>query len=202
MVIKIVDLFVFSWDYIIETLPLIWLIVLCIFDYWDDFLLKRFYCKTLEKLGRNITDCRNGHPQLKCQNFTYINDPKDQCPVFVPIEKHLSNIEKDCPKIFHSSSHVQQNIFWKIVKDGFVRYHQATYFEIIFLQFFIVALLAKSSEVRTITFIIACGCFLVPYLVMTYFKQEPMPIFESRNMRLGVAGFIWFIIIGLFTIAI
>jgi hypothetical protein len=155
------------------------------------------------KLGRNIEKCRTGHPTLKCESFTSTDSKTDCCPVFVPLRNKLPDWEKDCPSSFDTKhNHEVKGIFWSTIRDGFVRYNQATYFEIMFIQFFILSLLTPSNGVHLASLVAACCIFLFPYLLLTYFQEEPLPLFEDRNMRLLAAISVWLIVVGLATIAI
>ena len=141
---------------------------------------------------------------LKCQSYTTPDDHNDKCPIFVPLRKHLPDFEKDCPKYFqvHSSDQDNHSVFWSTIRNGFVRYHQAAYFEILFIQFFIISLLNQSPLIHLLSIVSACVIFLFPYLLLTYFEQEPLPLFENKNMRLALAFFLWLFVIGLFSIQV
>lgn len=195
-----------------ETLPLIWLIVLCIYDFKKDFTLKTFFCIVADEIYRRKEEIRGKDTHWECP---LLKVSLDRCPVFFTLNKYKRDFLKRCPKVFKEvqpeakkktfttdklvskTQNKETDIFWTIVEKGFLRNNQATYFEIIFIQFFIVGLTANLESIRYIGFFIAVVIFLFPYLLFTFIDQEPLKFFENKRKRLFLVIFTWFFVAGL-----
>lgn len=180
-----------------ETLPLVWLIFLCIADIKNEFTLRTFFCQTVDGIYRRMAEMRGIDqnwecPSLKNDLTVYKNhNIAYKCPVFFSLEKYKARFQ-DCPQIFENVDG-----FWVAIQKGFMRYNQAMYFEIFFIQFFIISLTTNILQIRYISAFMAVVIFLFPYFLLTYQERKPMPFFENKKKRLLFAVFIWLFVLGL-----
>jgi len=173
----------------VEVLPLVWLIVLCIFDSKKNFSLKVFYCEAL----KNLT-LKNNLFRVGCTTVD------SDCPIFGQLKKNIEEFDKYCPSIIEEHEKQNPNSFWVSIKRLCFRYQQAAFWEVIFIQFFIGYLHADSQYPRypmnylgitsnlvaVFYLILTALIFLFPYLLYTYFEQEPISWYVDKKRRFAI----------------
>jgi hypothetical protein len=185
-----------------ESLPLVWLVILCIFDFKNEFTLRTFFCQVVTEAHRRMEEFRGRGKNWQCPNLY----TPYKCPIFYTLDINKPELPERCPKMFkevkvekpENKEHTKAvDAFWTTVQKGFMRYNQATYFEIIFIQFFIIGLTTNLKEIRYISAFFAIVIFLFPYFLLTYQEQKPLTFFENKKKRLLFAIFMWFFVVGL-----
>lgn len=178
---------------IIETIPLLWLILICVLDLTIQFRVKSYFCTTLDEIRNNMDALRGQGQPWECPNLS----SDIPCPLFYTLNELKGDFTENCPKTFYHDSKKDENNkkidkFWDKILKGFNRFTQAAYFEVIFLQFFVIYLLALSVTAKTMAAIVAIF-FASCYLFLTHFKHEPVQIIVSRKNRLFFAIILWFV---------
>jgi len=184
-----------------ESLPLIWLIVLCIFDLKNEFTLRVFFCQVVDEAHRKIENILGKNTDWECPSLKTTLLGTYFCPIYYTLIKYRSYHWGKCPEVFSEvevGAKIKAiDIFWTTIQKGFLRYNQAMYFEIIFIQFFIISLTTKLESIRFLSAFIAVGIFLFPYFLLTYNEQKPLKFFENKKQRLLFAVFIWCFVVGI-----
>lgn len=182
-----------------DTLPIIWLLVLCIYDVINDFMSKAFFCKVVDEVHRKMEIIRGKDTEWECPTLN--SSCEYDCPIFYTLDKYKANLIENCPKVFKevkvNDALKANDAFWTAINDGFLRSHQAMYFEIIFIQFFITGLTTNVEDISLLCFIIALLIFLFPYFLLTHSSHKPILSFENKYLRLTFVFCIWLFIIGL-----
>ena len=166
-----------------ETLPMMWLLVLCSYDLHNDFSLRRFYCEMVKDL---ILKMRLIRPN--CNN--------ESCPIFKKILDNREKLEVYCPDKIKIPP--KNNQFWGFIKRMGIRYQQASFFEVLFIQLFICCIEANlKMDTRLTIFYGAMTAifFLFPYLLFTYFSDGTLIFYEIKIMRTLIVISLWIIII-------
>lgn len=70
--------------------------------------------------------------------------------------------------------------------DGINMYHQATFLEIIAIQFIILAAVTASRVVEVISLLLGLALLVVGIGIYTYSLKIKSPIFENPKIRLGI----------------
>jgi hypothetical protein len=178
---------------IVETIPLLWLILICTLDLSIQFRIKSYFCETLDEIRNNMDVLRGRGEEWQCPNI----ENATPCPLFFSLDQIKENFSEECPRTFYYDRKKDQagkevDRFWDTILKGFNRFTQAAYFEVIFLQFFVVYLLASSITAKTIAASVAIF-FAICFLFLTHFIRSPVQIIVSRKNRLIFAGILWFI---------
>lgn len=170
---------------------------MCIFDLVNHFSLKAFYCSTIDDIHRNMDSARGLGTTWECKCY---RKKSMDCPIFFTLEKNRKDFPESCPDFVSTNTKngkkINVDYFWNTIRLGFLRYNQSTYFEIIFIQLFILGLISEEPWVRAFGYSTAIIVFLFPYLLLTYFKRRPLAFFENRKLRLVFAVLMWFIVFG------
>jgi hypothetical protein len=165
---------------LIEGIPLYYLGVLCILDIHQNLHLKIFFCSIVERIHKNRESIRKGI----CRNYGVHEDP---CPVFSIIKKNEANFLELCPKIFMNQKEcVGAPVFWGIVMDGINMFHQATFLEIIAIQFVILAAVTESKVVSIISLCLGLALLIIGIGIYTYSLKIKSPIFLNSWVRLFI----------------
>jgi hypothetical protein len=165
---------------LIEGIPLYYLAVLCVLDIHKQLHLKIFFCSIVERIHVKRGSIRQGF----CDNYGV---RKDTCPVFSIIRENESSLPEICPRIFMNRTETTgPHVFWGIVMDGINMYHQATFLEIIAIQFIILAAVTASRIVEVISLLLGLALLVVGIGIYTYSLKIKSPIFENPKIRLGI----------------
>ncbi len=188
-----------------ESLPLIWLMVLCIFDLVNDFTLRKFFCQEVDEIRTKMRIILGEKKDWECPSLKDTLAKNYLCPIYYTLIKYSERPFGECPKVFgevkvktSKSEWIKApDEFWITIRKGFLRHNQAMYFEVIFIQFFIVSLTTNLEEIRFISACIAIAIFLFPYFLLTYNEQKPLKFYEDKKQRLLFTIFTWFFVLGL-----
>lgn len=175
---------------IIETIPLIYLMLLSIADLWRDFFSHTFFCKTVAEVYHNMNEIRGTNGAKLCAN---LNTPKS-CPIFYTIEANLDKLDNECPKFLHDAN----DKFWSIIERGYLRVYQGSYFEVVSFQFIILGLTAGNDIILWIGVGIGLILLVFAYLVATITDIKPLRYFENKKYRAAFTFGILLFIIGLY----
>jgi hypothetical protein len=168
-----------------DTLPMVWLLLMCIYDWQDGFSLRNFYCNTIRDIILKIE-----HVRPNCS--------KRDCPVFQLILDNKANLETFCPDqidVPPNNSH-----FLGFMKRMSMRYQQAAFFEVIFIQLFICFIESDViNQTRLAVFygIMTLAFFFFPYLKFTYFSQGTNIFYENIYLRTATVVTILYVILSL-----
>jgi len=191
---------------LIGLVPIYYLGFISFLDLIYDFSLKSYFCQTADEIHRKIEDLRGEGQEWECTNLT--SDYKlDKCPLFYSLHKSKKNFHKTCPQIFDAIKIDQSEIkhkdqFWTIIRKGFIRSNQASYFEIFTLQFFVIYLTAEVQTVRYIAFLASIFIFVALHISFQYVIREPFRHYENKWSRLIIIISCAIICIGLYSVPI
>lgn len=165
---------------LIESIPLIYLAVLCVLDIHQHLHLKIFFCSIVERIHTSRESIRRG----LCINYEC---EEDTCPIFSIVKLHEEDLTEVCPRIFMSSGEKGgAHAFWGIVMDGITLFHQATFLEIIAIQFVILAAVTESESkvVSVISLALGLALLIIGIGIYTYSLKIRSPIFSNPWIRL------------------
>lgn len=125
------DLLIERYQQVIGILPIIWLVVICVFDLRNDFSLKVFFCGTVDEIEKRREDIRGERTNWECLNLK--GDYRDdKCPIFYSLKQLKRDFDK-CPGFFDAvnidgGNKKEKDLFWTTIRNGFLRNNQAVYF--------------------------------------------------------------------------
>lgn len=191
----------------VSTIPLIWLFILAILEV-TGFTFKTYFEKALN-LGRD----RSEMILEKCPANTVPNPNK--CPIYkfiIEYFKHrnptkctrklipLSRIEKDPNAIGNGDYWL---VIWSIVYGVIILSRQASFFEVISIQFFIAFLLRDIGVtyntivpsdwdwIRFLYLAISICVFIFALVVQTYIYKDPSSQYTNVKSRIAILALVW-----------
>jgi len=173
---------------IIELTPMLFLLAVSVLDIRYNFLLRAQFCAIVNKIYSKMDSVRGRQTPWECPQ---LKKKIDGCPIFYSLKRHRPELEEDCSTVFHNvePEHTQKrekDEFWVMIRKGFILQHQATFYEVIILQFFLISLLRSSNNMTIcgISLIFTAVLFIFPYVGDTYVNKSPQFIFQDGNIHI------------------
>jgi len=128
-----------------------------------------------------------------CRN---LGSEDDKCPVFSILDRHEEGLKKRCPGFFEKSVNdpahdVKAKHFWGIIINGVNAFHQATFFELIAIQFVILGAVTPSNVIGVLS--VTTGIILLVFGVgvYSYNLQQGIGLFSNIKLRIiFIIGFL------------
>jgi hypothetical protein len=160
----------------------VYLIILSLFDLKHHIHLRIFFCNLVDEIHKNRKEIRENI----CKNYNHEND---ECPIFSILDKNEKDLKKRCPEIFverdtDNLCEKKSKQFWKILIDGFIIFHQATFFEIIAIQFIILGAVSQSIVIGVICVVTGIILLITCVEVYTYHLNIQISLFSNIWLRL------------------
>jgi hypothetical protein len=169
-----------------RTIPLLRLLGSTVIEIIKDYKEKQFYCKTLIKIKDNKPVIRKN-----CDIFKLKNENDDNCPIYINLKKTLSG---NCPQP------VISDVFWCEIKDLCIRYQQASFFDVLLVQFilsFIASILDGFHSIAQVFLLLFIFFSIIPITLVIFTNDTPTPIFVNKALRIIFIILVWMITVAL-----
>jgi len=166
-----------------ELVPVIYLLIISMMDYQNGLVMRTHFLPVISELRDSIERYRKNSPTGPCP---VIDDPQSHCPITASLELHYKTM-------YRGELETITDDLWAIIRKGFRLQNQATYFEIVVIQIFILFL----ATANWFIFFAAVAMFAFPYVGSTFIQKNTIVLFRQGSFKIlgfGIPYGIWRIV--------